>query len=143
MTQSNKSGSPKFGSEEFSQDAANAASLHPDKDIAGVTAANASNDIAADLKALRSDLNSLTETVTNFIARTGNEAAKSAREITTNLAEQVGNIAEKGANVASIASDQGKNLANELESMARRNPFGVIAGAVLVGVVIGMMGRRN
>jgi hypothetical protein len=34
-------------------------------------------------------------------------------------------------------------LAGELEGMARRNPMGVIAGAVVIGVLIGVFGRRS
>jgi ElaB/YqjD/DUF883 family membrane-anchored ribosome-binding protein len=85
--------------------------------------------------------------VTKFISRTGNEAAKSAREITTNIAGQVGSvasdIADKGANMATAATNQAKAFGTELENMARRNPLGAIAGAVIVGVLIGMMGRRS
>jgi hypothetical protein len=38
-------------------------------------------------------------------------------------------------------STPAKTLASELEGMARRNPLGTIAGALLVGVIIGMMSR--
>jgi hypothetical protein len=36
-----------------------------------------------------------------------------------------------------------KTIATEFESMARRNPLGAIAGAVLIGVLIGRLGCRN
>jgi len=124
-----------------------ASSLGRGKDAVGAAAAEAMDSAAADLKALRHDLNSLTETMTKFISQAGNEAARSAREITSNVAGQVGNVAtdlaDKGANIASATSNQAKTLAAELESMARRNPLGAVAGAVMVGVLIGMMGRRN
>jgi ElaB/YqjD/DUF883 family membrane-anchored ribosome-binding protein len=45
--------------------------------------------------------------------------------------------------MTSLASEQAKTVASELESMARRNPLGAIAGAVLIGVLIGLVGRRN
>jgi hypothetical protein len=45
--------------------------------------------------------------------------------------------------VASAASEQAKSFATELENMARRNPLGALAGAVLIGVFIGVMGRRS
>jgi hypothetical protein len=41
----------------------------------------------------------------------------------------------------SNATEQAKTLASDLEGMARRNPLGTSAGAVLVGVVIGLMSR--
>jgi ElaB/YqjD/DUF883 family membrane-anchored ribosome-binding protein len=37
------------------------------------------------------------------------------------------------------ASQQIKTFASELETMTRRNPLGTLAGAVIVGVLIGMM----
>jgi hypothetical protein len=43
----------------------------------------------------------------------------------------------------STATEQAKTFASELESIARRNPIGAIAGAVLVGVLIGVLGRRS
>jgi ElaB/YqjD/DUF883 family membrane-anchored ribosome-binding protein len=63
------------------------------------------------------------------------------------VADQVGGVAsdlaDRGAGMASAASDQAKSFASELENMARRNPIGAIAGAVVVGVLIGLMGRRS
>jgi hypothetical protein len=54
-----------------------------------------------------------------------------------------GEMADKGANIAAETTQQAKTLAAELENMARRNSLGAIAGAVMVGILIGMMGRRN
>jgi ElaB/YqjD/DUF883 family membrane-anchored ribosome-binding protein len=51
--------------------------------------------------------------------------------------------AGKGAEMTSAASEQARTVVTELESMARRNPLGAIAGAVLIGVLIGLLGRRN
>jgi ElaB/YqjD/DUF883 family membrane-anchored ribosome-binding protein len=121
-------------------------SMSHGKEAVGAAAAEAMAG-GIDLKALQDDLNNLKDTVTKFISRTGNEAAKSAREITTNIAGQVGSvasdIADKGANMATVATNQAKAFGTELENMARRNPLGAIAGAVIVGVLIGMMGRRS
>jgi ElaB/YqjD/DUF883 family membrane-anchored ribosome-binding protein len=117
------------------------------KEAIGAAATDAMDQAAADLKALRNDLNNLTDTVTKFVSQAGSEAAKSAREITSNVAGQVssaaGDMADKGANIAAATTQQAKTFATELESMARRNPLGAIAGAVMIGVLIGMMGRRN
>jgi ElaB/YqjD/DUF883 family membrane-anchored ribosome-binding protein len=96
---------------------------------------------------LQHDLNNLKDTVMRFISHASDEATKSAREITSNVTEQMSGVASdmagKGANMASAASQQAKTLASEIEGMARRNPLGAIAGAVVIGVLIGMMGRRN
>ena len=122
-------------------------SMSRGKEAVGAAAAEAVESGGIDLKALQDDLNNLKDTVTKFMSRTGNEAAKSAREITTNIAGQVGSvasdIADKGANMATVATNQAKAFGTELENMARRNPLGAIAGAVILGVLIGMMGRRS
>jgi cobalamin biosynthesis Mg chelatase CobN len=73
------------------------------------------------------------------------EAAKTIRDIGETVAAQVGTtasgLADKGSELATSAREQAKTFASELEAMARRNPLGTIVGALLVGVVIGMMSR--
>jgi ElaB/YqjD/DUF883 family membrane-anchored ribosome-binding protein len=81
------------------------------------------------------------------MAKAGTEAARSAREVTASVAGQVtsaaSDLAGRGVDMASAAGEQAKSFASEIEGMARRNPIGALAGAVLIGVLIGMMGRRN
>jgi ElaB/YqjD/DUF883 family membrane-anchored ribosome-binding protein len=117
------------------------------KDAISAVTAEAVNSAQSDLTALRADLNGLKDTVTKFISQVSSEAAKSAREVTSSVADQVGGVATdyagKGAEMTSAASEQVKTIATEFESMARRNPLGAIAGAVLIGVLIGRLGRRN
>jgi ElaB/YqjD/DUF883 family membrane-anchored ribosome-binding protein len=45
------------------------------------------------------------------------------------------------SDMAESATQQIKTFASELEGMARRNPLGTVAGAVIVGVLIGLMAR--
>src|SRR5258705_11819666 len=101
----------------------------------------------ADLGALREDLNNLKETVANLVSKATGDAAKSDREMTSNMTEHVssmaGDLAEKGSNAASAATNQPKTFAGEFESMALPNPPGAVAGARYVGILIGMLGRRN
>jgi ElaB/YqjD/DUF883 family membrane-anchored ribosome-binding protein len=113
-----------------------AGSMNRSKEAASA-ASNAMEGV--DFKALQSDLSDLKETVAKLVSRAGGEAAKSAREI----AGQVSDLAEKGASAASVATDHAKSLVTELENIARRNPLGALAGAVVVGVLIGMMERRR
>ncbi len=117
------------------------------KEAIGAVADEAMSSAGSDLQSLRNDLNSLKDTVAKFASQAGSEAAKSAREVTSNVAGQVGgaasDLAGKGAEMASAATDQAKSFVSELENMARRNPLGAIAGAVVVGVLIGLMGRRS
>jgi ElaB/YqjD/DUF883 family membrane-anchored ribosome-binding protein len=120
-----------------------ASSMNRSKEAVSTAASEAMDAGGADLKALQRDLSDLKETLAKFISRTSHETAKSAREIAGQVGTAASDIAEKGANVASVATDQAKTLAAELESIARRNPLGALAGAVIVGVLIGMMGRRS
>jgi ElaB/YqjD/DUF883 family membrane-anchored ribosome-binding protein len=117
------------------------------REAIGSAANEAVNAAGSDLQALRADLNSLKDPVAKFISQAGSEAAKSAREVTSNVADQVGgaasDLADRGAGMASAVSDQAKSFASELEGMARRNPIGAIAAAVVIGVMIGLMGRRS
>ncbi|WP_036261066.1 hypothetical protein [Methylocapsa aurea] len=116
-------------------------------DALSTIAADAMNSAGSELESLRSELNSLKDTVAKYVAQAGNETARTAHEITSNVTAQLGDvagsIADKGGEVASIATKQVKTLGSELENMARRNPIGALAGALMVGVLIGMMGRRS
>jgi ElaB/YqjD/DUF883 family membrane-anchored ribosome-binding protein len=120
-----------------------ASSINRGKEAMSAAASDAMDTAGADLKALQSDLSGLKETVARLVSRAGDEAAKSAREIGGQVSTAASDLAEKGANVASVATDQAKTLVTELENIARRNPLGALAGAVVVGVLIGMMGRRS
>jgi ElaB/YqjD/DUF883 family membrane-anchored ribosome-binding protein len=91
-------------------------------------------DINADLNNLRADFNALKDTVTDYISKTGTDALDSAKKATSD-------VANKASDLASAATEQAKTFASELERMGRNNPLGAIAGAVLVGVVIGLIGR--
>ena len=120
-----------------------ASSISRGTEAVSAAASDAIDTAGVDLKALQSDLNNLKETVAKLVSRAGDEAAKSAREIAGQVSTAASDLAEKGANVASEATGQAKTLVTEVENIARRNPLGALAGAVLVGVLIGMMGRRS
>jgi ElaB/YqjD/DUF883 family membrane-anchored ribosome-binding protein len=100
----------------------------------GSSGRTATGDVNADLNTLRADFNNLKDTVTDYISKTGSDAIDSAKKATTD-------VANKASDLASAASEQAKTFASELERMGRNNPLGAIAGAVLVGVVIGLIGR--
>ena len=97
------------------------------------------------LEELRREFATLKDHVARFAAQAGSEAARSMRGVRESVSAQVGGAAsaaaDAGADFMSTATEQAKTFAAELEGMARRNPLGPIAGAVLVGVVIGMMSR--
>jgi ElaB/YqjD/DUF883 family membrane-anchored ribosome-binding protein len=120
-----------------------ASSISQGKEAVTAAASDAMDRTGVDLKALQGDLSGLKETVAKLVSRAGDEAAKSAREIAGQVSTAASELAEKGANVASVATDQAKTVVTELENIARRNPLGALAGAMVVGVLIGMMGRRG
>jgi ElaB/YqjD/DUF883 family membrane-anchored ribosome-binding protein len=134
-------------------------SLNRGKDAIGAAAGEAMTAAASDLQAIRNDLNSLKDTLARFMVRAGGEAARSARDVSSSVAGQVagkvkdavggtvedvaGGLADKGVEFASTAGEQAKSLAAELEAMARRNPLGALAGALAIGFLIGVWGRRS
>jgi ElaB/YqjD/DUF883 family membrane-anchored ribosome-binding protein len=132
-----------------------AESLNRGKDAIGAAAGEAMTAAASDLQAIRNDLNSLKDTLAKFMAQAGSEAARSARDASASVAGQVkdavgdtvggvaGDLADKGVEFAATAGEQAKTLAAELEAMARRNPLGALAGALAIGFLIGVWGRRS
>jgi ElaB/YqjD/DUF883 family membrane-anchored ribosome-binding protein len=120
-----------------------ASSISRGTEAVNAAASDAIDTAGVDLKALQSDLSDLKKTVAKLVSRAGDEAAKSAREIAGQVSTAASDLAEKGASVASEATDRAKTLVTEVENIARRNPLGALAGAVVVGVLIGMMGRRS
>ena len=97
------------------------------------------------LSELRQDMASLKSTLSRFASQTGDEAAKTVRGASQTLVSQVGSaasgVADMSSDLATSAKEHAKTFASELEGMARRNPLGTIAGALVVGVVIGLMSR--
>ena len=100
-----------------------------------------------DLDSLRKQVTDLQNAMAKLISDAGNIAVKSAKEATSDVASQVGaaasNIADKSSEMAQAASEQAKTFASELEKVARANPLGALAGALLAGVVIGLIGRSR
>jgi ElaB/YqjD/DUF883 family membrane-anchored ribosome-binding protein len=97
------------------------------------------------LSELRQDMASLKSTISRFASQAGDDAAKTVRGASQTLAAQVGSaasgVADMSSDLATSAKEHAKTFASELEGMARRNPLGTIAGALVVGVVLGMMSR--
>jgi ElaB/YqjD/DUF883 family membrane-anchored ribosome-binding protein len=97
---------------------------------------------------LRREMASLKDIVARLASQVGDEALKAARTATQTVTSHVGGAAsgavDVGSELASSARQHAKTFASELEGMARRNPLGTIAGALVIGIVIGMMSRgRN
>jgi len=86
------------------------------------------------LAELRREFASLKDHVARFASQATGEVAKS-------IGGAGSSATGAGSDLVSNATEQAKTFAAELEGMARRNPLGTVAGAVLVGIVIGMMSR--
>jgi len=87
------------------------------------------DDFAANLEKLTEDVANLRDTVSEL-----------ARTVASEVGSAAGGI---GSEVASSARAQASSVINQLEDTARRNPLGTIAGALLVGMFIGLFqGRR-
>ena len=72
--------------------------------------------------------------IADTVSQAGTDALKVAKDATSDISGQVSDAAD-------AATRQVKTFASELENMGRSNPLGTIAVAVVVGVVIGMLGR--
>jgi ElaB/YqjD/DUF883 family membrane-anchored ribosome-binding protein len=118
-----------------------------DRGRAGIadSASEARDNLADDISKLRDDVAGLKDTLARFASQAGSEAGQTLRQVGQTVASQVGTaasgVAEAGSELAASAKEQAKTFASELEAVARRNPLGSLAGALLVGVLIGMMSR--
>jgi ElaB/YqjD/DUF883 family membrane-anchored ribosome-binding protein len=108
-------------------------------------AGGAHDRLAEAVSSLRADMTKMHETVSSFVSDTGGNAARTARSVGQAVASQVGStasgLANTGAEMASSATEQLKTFATELEGIARKNPLGALAGALAVGIVIGLIVR--
>ena len=124
-----------------------AEALSRGKEAASAAGAEAASSAASAVQSLRGEIKNIQDMVMRLAAQSGREAVGSARNAAAAAAERVGDVAgdlaRSSADAAAAATDRAKSLAGELEGMARRNPMGVIAGAVVIGVLIGVFGRRS
>jgi ElaB/YqjD/DUF883 family membrane-anchored ribosome-binding protein len=124
-------------------------------DLSGSSVASAGNKesgvgavpdrLTEDVSSLRADINKMHDILSKFVSEAGGQAARTARNVGHTVASQVsttaGGLATSSADVASSATEQLKTFAAELEGIARKNPLGALAGALAVGIVIGLIVR--
>jgi ElaB/YqjD/DUF883 family membrane-anchored ribosome-binding protein len=92
---------------------------------------------------LRAELDALKAQFANLVSRAGSDAMKAGSDAMKTAQQATSDVADKASDIASAATAQVKTFASELERMGRNNPLGALAGALLVGVVIGLIGRRH
>jgi hypothetical protein len=79
--------------------------------------------------------------LSRFASEAGGQAARTARNVGQTVASQASGLAHTSADMASSATEQFKTFTAELEGIARKNPLGALAGALALGVVIGLIAR--
>jgi ElaB/YqjD/DUF883 family membrane-anchored ribosome-binding protein len=105
----------------------------------------ARDSLTEDVSSLRQDMAKMQDILTKFTSEAGGQAARTVRNVGHTVASQVGStassVASTGADMAASATQQFKTFTNELEDIARKNPLGALAGALVIGVVIGLIAR--
>jgi ElaB/YqjD/DUF883 family membrane-anchored ribosome-binding protein len=91
---------------------------------------------ANDMAKLQEEMSALKSTVATLLSEARTGAAKTLR-----AASEV--VTHQGTALAATASDRAHSFASELESLARRKPLSTIAGALVAGIIIGLLGRRR
>ena len=91
---------------------------------------------ANDMAKLQEEMSALKSTVATLLSEAKTGAAKTLR-----AASEV--VTHQGTALAATASDRAHSFASELESLARRKPLSTIAGALVAGIIIGLLGRRR
>jgi hypothetical protein len=78
------------------------------------------------------------------LASEGGQALRAAGDaVTSQVGAATGVAMEKGSELATTATRQLQTYADELASFTRRRPIGALAGAVIFGILLGLMGRRR
>jgi ElaB/YqjD/DUF883 family membrane-anchored ribosome-binding protein len=91
---------------------------------------------ASDIARLQQEVSALKETLSTLLAEVRTSATRTLR-----AAGEV--VTHQGSALAATASDRAHGYASELESLARRKPLSTMAGALLAGIIIGLLGRRR
>jgi ElaB/YqjD/DUF883 family membrane-anchored ribosome-binding protein len=110
--------------------------MSADKD--GVSGTSQDN-LAKDVSSLRQDMAKMQEILSKFVSEAGGQAARTVRNVGQTVAAQV---ASTGSDMAASATQQLKTFTNEFKDIARKNPLGALAGALVLGIVIGLIVRR-
>jgi uncharacterized protein YjbJ (UPF0337 family) len=79
----------------------------------------------------------------NFVGEIADSVSQAGESASKMATDAVSTISAKGSDLADTATQHAKTFASELERMGRNNPLMAIGAAVMVGVVIGLVGRRS
>ena len=95
-----------------------------------------SETYAQDMARLQEEMSALRSTVSSLLSEARTGAAK-----TLKAAGDV--VTHQGTALAATATDRAQSLASELESFARRKPLSAMTGALVAGIILGLLGRRR
>ena len=74
-------------------------------------------------------------------------AATQAVDTGEAIADRVGAagsaVVQKGSALANTAVERGRSLAMDLEAFTRRRPLSALAGALLTGLIVGLLRRKR
>jgi ElaB/YqjD/DUF883 family membrane-anchored ribosome-binding protein len=104
--------------------------------MSGATKANADTaDLEQQLRALRSDVAGLADLLKNFSSQKAADAGKA-------INEQADEIIARGREIAGQASERAKGAVTSIEEHIAEKPVQSAIMALLIGIVVGSMGRR-
>ena len=105
------------------------ATMQRAKDDISQDAAAAGGAMSDDMRKLSEDIASLRDTVAKLAKTVASDVGSAAKEIGEEIVEEV--------------EDEANTLVSEFEKVARKNPLAVVAGALCLGLIIGMMRGRG
>lgn len=98
-----------------------------------------------EINSLKTDLLSLKQSLANLTSKAASNTIGMATDATSKVSDSVTGaaslIADKSTDMATAVSKGARSLSVEVEEMTRRNPLPALAGAVVVGMLIGMASR--
>ena len=81
------------------------------------------------------------------VSEAGSAATQAVRDTGEAIADRVGAagsaVVQKGSALANTAVERGRSLAMDLEAFTRRRPLSALAGALLTGLIVGLLRRKR
>jgi ElaB/YqjD/DUF883 family membrane-anchored ribosome-binding protein len=106
----------------------------------GKAAAGASDDIQADLQALREDFGRLAEQVREILAARGNAAWQRAK---SSIDDAVANAQDTGRDAAGAVRDVSDHFVDAIDDSLRARPYTTLAIAAGLGFLFGATWKRR
>ena len=105
----------------------------------GKAVSKASNDIQADLAAMRDDVTRLTSQLSEIMASRGGVAWRKAK---ANVEGVVTDVQDKGMEAVDAVREVGDNIVDAIDESLKKRPYTTLALAVGIGFLFGATWRR-